>query len=335
LNGVVRIDDDSSSPIREAAKGGRKSGPFDGYKDYIFGSCLFTGAGRDARSYQLYKLLDAFWTTAVRHRGFNIFARQRLGDGTSNIPGPDYPDAWHIFLQYILTVRSIYIDTAIKTKDKCQQKLYWSVSMDSAAARLPRTDPDERRDHILRAARGAFLEDGFAATSMNGIANLVGGSKATLYYYFPTKEKLFTAAFTERTRDLDRVLFDEELEKKPIREALTILATRAVQWALNDDSVAIFRLITAESARFPEIGPAYYVAGPLVGKQLLAEFFGRAAQRGQIKPGSTMTMAITFIHACLGELQHRKLWNLGEPTGKEIDASVNNGVDVILAAYGT
>ena len=204
--------------------------------------------------------------------------------------------------------------------------------MDSAA-RLPRTDPDERREHILREARAAFLEDGYAATSMNGIAGKVGGSKATLYYYFPTKEKLFTAAFTERTRDLEQVLFDENLETLPIREALTILAKRAVRWALHDDSVATFRLVTAEAARFPEIGPAYYVAGPLMGKQLLADFFGRAAQRGQIKPGSTMTMAITFVHVCLGELQHRKLWNLGEPTDREIDASVANGVAVFLAAF--
>jgi AcrR family transcriptional regulator len=206
--------------------------------------------------------------------------------------------------------------------------------MDAAPTRLPRTDRDERRDHIIRVAQAAFLANGFAATSMNGIAAKVGGSKATLYYYFPSKEELFVAAFTERTRALEEVLFDDALEKLPIRKALTILGGRAVRWALRDDSLAIFRLVAAESARFPELGPAYYLAGPHKGKQLLADFFGRAIQRGQLKPGATMTMAITFVHMCLGELQHRKLWNLGEPTAKEIDASVENGVAVFLAGYG-
>lgn len=205
---------------------------------------------------------------------------------------------------------------------------------ETASSRLPRTDRDERRDHIIRIAQAAFLENGYAATSMNGIAAKVGGSKATLYYYFPSKEELFAAAFTERTRDLEEVLFDPALEKLPIRKALTILAERAVRWALRDDSLAIFRLVAAESGRFPELGPAYYLAGPHKGKQLLADFFGRAVQRGQLKPGPTMTMAITFVHMCLGELQHRKLWNLGEPTDKDIDASVTNGVDLFLAGYG-
>lgn len=204
----------------------------------------------------------------------------------------------------------------------------------SAASHQPRTDRDERRDHIIRVAQAAFLENGYAATSMNSIAAKVGGSKATLYYYFPSKEELFAAAFTERTRELEQVLFDDELEKLPLREALTTLAGRAVRWALRDDSLAIFRLVAAEAGRFPELGPAYYLAGPHRGKQLLADFFGRAIQRGQLKSGATMTMAITFVHMCLGELQHRKLWNLGEPTDGEIDASVTNGVDVFLAAYG-
>jgi AcrR family transcriptional regulator len=217
---------------------------------------------------------------------------------------------------------------------RVNSQLYCTVNKMDHAARLPRTDPDERRDHIIRVARAAFLEDGYAATSMNSIANRVGGSKATLYYYFPSKEELFAAAFTERTRELEQVLFDDEMEKLPLREALTILGERAVRWALHDDSVATFRLITAEAGRFPELGPLYFLAGPNKGKQLLADFIARAVQRGQVKPGSTMTMAITFVHVCLGELQHRKLWNLGEPTGKEIEASVANGVNVFVAAYG-
>ena len=62
---------------------------------------------------------------------------------------------------------------------------------------------------------------------------------------------------------------------------------------------------------------------------------GRAAERGHIKPGYMMAMGINFMVLCKGELQHRKLWNLDEPTDKDIETSVANAVNMFLAAYGT
>ena len=40
---------------------------------------------------------------------------------------------------------------------------------------------------MLDIARAAFLREGYAAASMSEIAAKVGGSKATLYSYFPSK----------------------------------------------------------------------------------------------------------------------------------------------------
>ena len=39
----------------------------------------------------------------------------------------------------------------------------------------------------------AFLAEGYAETSMSSVAAKVGGSKATLYNYFKSKEELFAA----------------------------------------------------------------------------------------------------------------------------------------------
>jgi AcrR family transcriptional regulator len=207
--------------------------------------------------------------------------------------------------------------------------------MSSAASRLPRTDRDERRETILRIAHAAFLEDGYAATSMSSIAAKVGGSKATLYNYFPSKEELFSAVIAERCRDFQEMLYDADLESQDFRKALTILGERAVRWMLRDDSIATYRLITAEAGRFPELGRAFYMAGPQKGKEMLAEFFGRAAKRGHIKPGYMIAIAIHFMVLCRGELHHRKLWNIDEPTDKDIEATVANAVTMFLAAYGT
>ncbi|MEP6829431.1 MAG: TetR/AcrR family transcriptional regulator [Rhizomicrobium sp.] len=206
--------------------------------------------------------------------------------------------------------------------------------MSAVASRLPRSDRDERRENILQIAHMAFLEDGYAATSMSSIEAAVGGSKATLYNYFSSKEELFSAVIAERCRDFEEMLYDADLESQDFRKALTTLGERAVRWMLRDDSIATYRLITAETGRFPELGRAFYLAGPQKGKEMLAEFFGRAAERGHLKPGYMMAMAIHFMTLCKGELQHRKLWSIDTPTDKDIETTVATGVNVFLAAYG-
>src|SRR5258708_17499977 len=50
-----------------------------------------------------------------------------------------------------------------------------------------------KRDVILKAALGAFLEDGYAGSSVNRIAEKAGVSIKTLYRHFDNKDDLFVA----------------------------------------------------------------------------------------------------------------------------------------------
>jgi TetR/AcrR family transcriptional repressor of mexJK operon len=52
------------------------------------------------------------------------------------------------------------------------------------------------RQLILAAAQKKFAHFGFTKTTMDEIAGDVGFGKASLYYYFPTKESLFEAVVT-------------------------------------------------------------------------------------------------------------------------------------------
>lgn len=53
-----------------------------------------------------------------------------------------------------------------------------------------RKNPDERKAEILKAAFELFGFQGFLKTSIQNIADTVGISKATFFYYFKTKEDL-------------------------------------------------------------------------------------------------------------------------------------------------
>ena len=50
---------------------------------------------------------------------------------------------------------------------------------------------ESKRQAILQAAADIFREVGFDRATMSDIRERIGGSKATLYNYFPSKEKLF------------------------------------------------------------------------------------------------------------------------------------------------
>ena len=57
-----------------------------------------------------------------------------------------------------------------------------------------RIKTETRRKAIIEAATHVFLVNGFEKTTMSDIATQLGGSKATLYGFFSTKEDLFLEA---------------------------------------------------------------------------------------------------------------------------------------------
>lgn len=68
----------------------------------------------------------------------------------------------------------------------------------------------EKEQQILKAARQIFARYGFSKTTMEDIAEAVEMGKASLYYYFPTKESLFKAAMAaekdEFVRKAEKIL---------------------------------------------------------------------------------------------------------------------------------
>ena len=73
-----------------------------------------------------------------------------------------------------------------------------SVTTDRSG-RLPR---QERRAQLLDAAREAFVQQGYHAAGMDGIAELAGVSKPVLYQHFPSKLELYLAVLDESSDSL-------------------------------------------------------------------------------------------------------------------------------------
>jgi AcrR family transcriptional regulator len=195
--------------------------------------------------------------------------------------------------------------------------------------------PDERRTAILDIAREAFLEEGYSATSMSRIAALVGGSKATLYSYFPSKKELFVAVTDRETNQLFDHIFNMKLSVGEPRAAFTDLVRRCVAALLSDTIIKGYRLIIAEAGRFPEIAKTSYQLGVRRGLERMALYFGQAMVEGALRPCDPMEAAETFLDLTAGSLHTQRLWNAVDTVKPEaLEAEAKRITAVFLAAYG-
>ena len=149
--------------------------------------------------------------------------------------------------------------------------------------RLSRLSPDERREQIIAVAADVFTHDGYGAASMSTIAVRLGGSKATLYKYFSSKEQLFEAVMRWRCervlaplRDL-RSRDDDDLES-----LLANFGTRYLSQIYQTVSLDVHRLIQSEGARFPEMAKAFFESGPTAVVEELCATLKRFVDAGQI-----------------------------------------------------
>jgi len=83
-----------------------------------------------------------------------------------------------------------------------------------------RVRTDEKRREIIRAAAGLFEELGYERTSMSAIAARVGGSKATLYGYFRSKDELLRTVLDHDVNEEADRLMQEFLSERDLRSGL-------------------------------------------------------------------------------------------------------------------
>jgi TetR/AcrR family transcriptional regulator, mexJK operon transcriptional repressor len=195
--------------------------------------------------------------------------------------------------------------------------------------------PDARRGHILDIAYAAFIREGYAGTSMSRIAAELGGSKTTLYNYFESKKELFVAVVDRECAKLfDQIFVATEIAGN-FRDRVHELARRLMEAMLSDDLIEAYRLIVAESGRFPEIGHAMHEIALRRGTQHLSVFFKRAMEAGEMRAVNPKMAAEQFLDLTTGVLHKLRLWNVMSTIAPErLNMEVERIAATFLAAFG-
>ncbi len=199
--------------------------------------------------------------------------------------------------------------------------------------RLARSSPDERRDHIIAVAAVAFADEGYGATSMSTIAARLGGSKATLYKYFPSKEGLFEAVMQQRCERVLAPLRDLRSSAGTDLESLLVeFGVHFLTKIYEPGALDVHRLIQSEGGRFPELAEAFFRAGPNNVLDELRATLERFAQGGQIGCDDLTLAAGQF----LGMLRGDRHWRftaglLPAPDADEIAREVRHAARIFVA----
>ena len=208
--------------------------------------------------------------------------------------------------------------------------------MDSTTAhkRIGRPKSEEKRDAIRDAAGQLFLEKGLHRSSMDAIAAEAGVSKQTVYSHFRSKEELFAAVIAGKVEEyfLDtgvcRPLDD-------LRGQLIELGRRFVDLIYDEEAVAMWRIVIAESVAHPEIADTFFDQGPRRVFAVLGGMMAECGRRGLLEIDDPAEAAGFLVSLLRGHPHMEVLCNLTPPPSDEWrERHVPLMIDRFLALYG-
>ena len=148
----------------------------------------------------------------------------------------------------------------------------------------PQLRPDEETCQIIyEAARHEFAVNGYAATSTEMVARRAGVSTKTLYRLIPNKAALFEGMVSDR---LERFLSDVKLRTADdvnIEQALAAALMACADLSLDEEVVALQRIVLQEGGKFSDLAATFYRNGIARTAVALADWLRVQIKRGRIK----------------------------------------------------
>ena len=196
-----------------------------------------------------------------------------------------------------------------------------------------RVKSEARRQAIVDVAKEAFSKQGFENTSMSEIASRVGGSKATLYNYFRSKEEIFAAVMESSATEQIAEAFKLLEEENDIRSTLLNFGLHYLSSILAPDIMAIRKMAINEADR-SDIGRHFYENGPKKGWLLVSNYLQQQIEQQRL---INCDAGICAMHLkALIEAEVIEPYALGVLT--EVDeqlliAVVERAITVFLKAY--
>ena len=193
---------------------------------------------------------------------------------------------------------------------------------------------ESRCQRFVEVAEQLFLEHGFAGTSVNEVVRIAGGSLATLYSEFGTKDALFEAVMNRRVATLFTDLESAKVHSPSVRTELLLLARQIQGHALSERSLAFFRLAIHEGPKFPSVRKAILINGLKGYLRQLGNHFEALARGRRLQIGDPELAAADFLTLVQGQLRMIAACGDGARISqKQRDDHLDHVVDAFMRIY--
>ena len=194
---------------------------------------------------------------------------------------------------------------------------------------------EAKRQAIVDVAADVFREVGFERASMSEICRRVGGSKATIYNYFSSKELLFfevmyqanQAEFATIHEALDHAADD-------IAEALRNFGEGLLTFVYSPNVMAVRRLVLTNFGNC-ELGRTCYELGPKRSMREISDFLRSAVEKGKLRPCDPAVATLHLRGLLESEVLDSFIFQIEiANTPERIKGVVERAIAVFMAAYG-
>ncbi len=194
-----------------------------------------------------------------------------------------------------------------------------------------------KRAAIIDAAAAIFADSGYSSASIDAIAARAKVSRQTVYNQIGEKDKVFKAVVedvTQRSSARFFAVLDSFPDAPTDLEAdLAAFAKRLLKVAVCEDCGRwLFRILSLEGARHPELFTSWREYGPGRKYPALAARFAQLAHGGYLQLDDPSLAARQFMALVMADV--RADLQLGLPIAEsELDGLARNAVQTFLKAF--
>jgi TetR/AcrR family transcriptional regulator, mexJK operon transcriptional repressor len=147
---------------------------------------------------------------------------------------------------------------------------------------------------------------------------------------------LFLAVIERRMNDIFHQVAASLPEEPPVEETLRNFGSALIGFVLSKEQVALVRMVSMESAKFPELGKRFYELGPKRGEEVLAAYLTKQVEKGRLLNEDTRQMAQHFASLVTGGPVRWFVFGFDRASLPKsvLQKHLNSAIQAFMRAYG-
>lgn len=217
----------------------------------------------------------------------------------------------------------------------CSQLIKLNSQLVNRGKPVRATKAQERRERMISIAKEVFCEHGYEGASMSLIAARVGGSKGTLYNYFPSKNDLLLATMLAAAEDFQQAFAETIDESQPLEQILSNFVKQLLQLLYQDENTAKLLRVVISVGGSTDVGRRFfeYIGGGVWIQ--ITQILTRHIQTGELRQTDAQLMTTNLQGLCDADMLRMLMGAMPPMSDKAIQQRTQQIVTAFLRTYGT